>query len=147
MSTDYQFTDKKVETGKTYFYYLEDIDITGEKNQNKIIKVVIPAKLAQTIPTEFRLRQNFPNPFNPETWIPYDFAQDASVSIRIYNVSGQLVRELELGVQKVGSHADKKSAAYWDGKDRFGQSVSSGIYFYSLKADNFQAVRRMAILK
>lgn len=91
--------------------------------------------------------QNFPNPFNPETWIPYDLAKDVKVLIRIYNIEGHLVRQLDLGVQKAGSYVDKQNAAYWDGKNQFGQLVSSGLYFYTLKADTFQAVRRMVILK
>ena len=93
------------------------------------------------------LFQNFPNPFNPETWMPYQLAADAPVNLRIYNVRGQLVRELDLGVQKAGSYRIQESAAYWDGKDRFGEAVSSGIYFYTLEAGAFQATRRMLIVK
>ena len=95
----------------------------------------------------FALLQNFPNPFNPETWIPFDLAADASVTIRIYDVKGQLVRQLDIGKQKAGRYLDKNKAAYWNGKDQFGQSVSSGIYFYTLKAGSFMATRRMVILK
>ena len=153
MPTDYQFVDKKAEAGKTYFYYLEYIDIAGEKNKNKNIKVVVPP--AKLIPKEFLLLQNYPNPFNPETWIPFDLATDANVTIRIYDVKGQLVRQLDLSNQKAGRYLDKKTAAYWNGKDQLGQSVSSGIYFYTLKArprakrraGGFVATRRMVILK
>jgi hypothetical protein len=145
MPRDYQFVDKNAEAGKTYFYYLEDVDIAGERNKNKTIKVVVPP--AKFIPKEFRLLQNYPNPFNPETWIPFDLAADANVTIRIYDVKGQLVRQLDLINQKAGSYLDKNNAAYWDGKDQLGQSVSSGIYFYTLKAGDFVATRRMVILK
>jgi hypothetical protein len=148
MPIDYQFTDQKVEQGKTYFYYLEDIDIAGEKSRFEIIKVVVlPAKPVLPIPREFQLLQNYPNPFNPETWIPYELATDAAVTIRIYDVNGQLVRQLDLGKQKAGCYVDKRKAAYWDGKDQTGKAVSSGIYFYTLKADDFQATRRMVIVK
>jgi hypothetical protein len=148
MLTNYQFTDKKAESGKTYFYYFEDIDIAGERSKSDIIKVVVPsAKPAQPIPKAFRLLQNYPNPFNPETWIPFDLAADANVIIRIYDMNGQLVRQFDLINQKAGSYLDKKTAAYWNGKDQLGQSVSSGIYFYTLKAGDFVATRRMVILK
>jgi hypothetical protein len=145
MPTDYQFTDKKAEAGKTYFYCLEDIDIAGERSKSDIIKVVVPS--AKFIPKEFRLLQNYPNPFNPETWIPFDLATDAIVTIRIYDVNGLLVRQLDIGNQKAGRYLDRKNAAYWNGKDQLGQSVSSGLYFYTLKAGDFVATRRMVILK
>jgi len=132
MPIDYQFTDKKAEAGKNYFYYLEDIDLKGEKGKSDIIEVVVPP--ARPVPKEFRLLQNYPNPFNPDTWIPFDLAADANVTIRIYNVKGQLVRQLDLGKQEAGRYSDKKNAAYWNGKDQLGQSVSSGLYFYTLKA-------------
>jgi hypothetical protein len=147
MPTDYQFADTKVESGKTYFYYLEDIDVAGVRNKNMIIKVVVPAKLARAVPKEFRLLQNYPNPFNPETWIPYDLASDAVVAIRIYNANGHLVRQLDFGKQKAGSYVDKKKAAYWDGKDQNGNSVASGVYFYTLQAGEFKTTRRMLIVK
>ncbi len=93
------------------------------------------------------LYQNFPNPFNPETWIPYRLFNDANVAFHIYNVSGKLVRELDLGMQKKGSYMDKHSAAYWDGRDEYGQDVSSGIYIYDFRAGTFRASRKMVILK
>lgn len=93
------------------------------------------------------LLQNFPNPFNPETWIPYVLAHDASVNIGIYDIQGQLVRQMGLGQQPVGSYLSREDAVYWDGKDQFGETVSSGVYFYTLEADTFQATRRMVILK
>ena len=93
------------------------------------------------------LLQNFPNPFNPETWLPYHLATDAPVSLSIYNVQGQLMRELDLGSQKAGSYLNRETAAYWDGRDRFGEGVSSGVYFYTLHAGSFRATRRMLVLK
>ena len=93
------------------------------------------------------LLQNFPNPFNPETWMPYVLADDAPVTIGIYDVQGQLVRQLTLGGQPSGSYINRENAAYWDGKDQFGEPVSSGVYFYTLHAGTFQATRRMVILK
>ena len=93
------------------------------------------------------LLQNFPNPFNPETWIPYTLAHDADVAVHIYDVEGKLVRQLDIGQQQPGSYLSRERAVYWDGKDQLGASVSSGVYFYTLKADEFSDTRRMVILK
>ena len=93
------------------------------------------------------LYANYPNPFNPDTWIPYYLSQDADVTIRIYNSAGQLVRTLDLGQQVAGIYMDKDKAAYWDGKDDLGQQVASGIYYYTLRAGDFSATRKMVIIK
>ena len=93
------------------------------------------------------LYQNYPNPSTSETWIPYDLASDADVTITIYNVGGQLVRTLELETQAAGSYQSKDKAAYWDGRDNKGRMVSEGIYFYSLNASDFQATKKLVILK
>ena len=93
------------------------------------------------------LLQNFPNPFNPETWIPYTLADDADVNVRIYDVEGKLVRDLDLGYQRSGRYLSREKAVYWDGRDQLGESVSSGVYFYTLKAAGFSDTRRMVILK
>jgi len=148
MPNDYQFMDSNVEPGKTYFYYLEDIDIAGERSKSEIIKVVVPpAQPVLPIPKEFRLLQNYPNPFNPSTWLPYELATDATVTIRIYNTEGQLVRQLNIGKQKAGSYITKKRAAYWDGRDSFGDRVASGVYYYTLQAGEFSATQKMVIMK
>ena len=93
------------------------------------------------------LLQNFPNPFNPETWIPYTLADDADVNVRIYDVGGKLVRNLDIGYQRAGRYLNREKAVYWDGRDQLGTSVSSGVYFYTLKTDRFSDTRRMVILK
>ena len=93
------------------------------------------------------LFQNFPNPFNPETWLPYQLGRKSNVSLRIYNTQGQLVRRLDAGLQPAGSYQNKETAVYWDGLDRLGQPVSSGLYFYTLTAGTSQFTRRMLILK
>ena len=93
------------------------------------------------------LYQNFPNPFNPETWLPYRLAAESPVTFRIYNLQGQLMRELNLGTQAAGNYLSRDAAAYWDGRDEYGEMVSSGIYFYTLEAGAFQSTRRMLILK
>ena len=103
--------------------------------------------LAALTPTETALYPNYPNPFNPETWIPYQLAESADVALTIYAVDGSVVRTLTLGHQPVGIYQDKSRAAYWDGKNARGESVASGVYFYTLKAGDFSATRKMLIRK
>jgi Leucine-rich repeat (LRR) protein len=98
-------------------------------------------------PKETTLLPNYPNPFNPETWIPYHLARDADVTLRIYTVNGTLVRTLTLGYQPAGMYQSRSDAAYWDGKNAQGEPVVSGVYFYTLTAENFTATRKMLILK
>lgn len=100
-----------------------------------------------TAPTETVLLPNYPNPFNPETWIPYDLAQDAEVHIQIYNLKGESIRRLSLGFQAAGTYRTQSRAAYWDGRNDIGESVASGIYFCTLQAGHFKATRQMVILK
>ena len=103
--------------------------------------------LASIRPTETQLLANYPNPFNPETWIPYRLAAPADVSISIYSPDGKLVRKLELGHQLIGIYESRSRAAYWDGRNALGERVASGLYFYTLTAGEFTATRRMLILK
>ena len=91
--------------------------------------------------------QNYPNPFNPETWFPYNLAEQAEVTVKIYDVTGALVRQLDIGLQEPGRYQHQEKAAYWDGRDEFGTKVASGIYFYTFTAGDFQSTRRMVILK
>jgi hypothetical protein len=97
--------------------------------------------------TETRLLPNYPNPFNPETWIPYQLASDAAVEISIYDLHGALVRQLRLGHQKAGYYINRERAAYWDGRSETGEWVSSGLYFYQLRAGDFTSLKRMVIVK
>lgn len=148
MPHDYQFTDKEVEAGKTYFYYLEDIDITGEEDKSRIVEVAISsAKPPLLMPSKCALLQNFPNPFNPETWLPYQLAEDAPATIQIYDQKGQLIRALNLGNRPAGIYLTRAKAAYWDGKNTHGERVSSGMYFYTLQAGEFSATRKLVITK
>ena len=93
------------------------------------------------------LLQNYPNPFNPETWIPYQLSEASTVTITIYDVTGSIVRSLDLGHQATGFYRSRSQAAYWDGKNNLGENVASGIYFYQIQAGEFTATRRMLILK
>lgn len=98
-------------------------------------------------PPKVVLHANHPNPCNPETWISYEITQEADVTITIYNALGQLVRTLKLGRREPGVYLSKDRAAYWDGKDEFGQPVSSGIYFYQIKGVDFSDIRKMIVIK
>ena len=103
--------------------------------------------LASLIPEETALLANYPNPFNPETWIPYQLAESAEVTLTIYDMNGQLVRRLAMGHQAAGMYQSRSRAAYWDGRNQLGEPVASGLYFYTLTAGEFTATRRMLILK
>jgi flagellar hook assembly protein FlgD len=99
------------------------------------------------MPTKTRLLENYPNPFNPETWIPYQLAVDADVTITIYDVRGNAIRTLDLGHQPAGTYSGRSSAAYWDGRNDSGEAVASGLYFYTLSAGDFSATRKMLLRK
>lgn len=103
--------------------------------------------LALFVPEQTALLHNYPNPFNPETWIPYQLAEPAEVTLDIYATNGVLVRRLALGYQPAGIYQYRSRAAYWDGKNEVGESVASGVYFYTLTAGDFSATRKMLILK
>ena len=108
---------------------------------------VLESLLAALTPKETVLLPNYPNPFNPETWIPYQLAAAADVTVHIYTASGKLVRTLALRYQSAGTYQSRSQAAYWDGKNELGEPVASGIYFYTLSAGRFTATRRMVIRK
>ena len=98
-------------------------------------------------PAKTILGQNFPNPFNPETWIPYQLEKSADVVLQIYDTSGGIVRTIDLGFKSQGFYMTQSTAAYWDGRNNMGEQVASGIYFYSLHTPDFSATRKMLILK
>ena len=131
--------------GKTSPLILSNVQLSNSSNITKVngsVNILAP---------KFTLLQNFPNPFNPETWIPYQLAQKADVTIRIYNQYGQLVRILNPGVQQAGSYLTKDRAAYWDGWNNAEECVASGVYFYTLELrgrdKNFRATKKMVIMK
>lgn len=98
-------------------------------------------------PKEIAVMQNYPNPFNPETWIPYQLSNPSDVSITIYDIRGNVVRQLNLGYQSAGFYTDRTRAAHWDGKNSTGELVASGPYFYQVKAGNYTFLRKMLIMK
>ena len=137
--------------------YLTAEDVQEWLDQARLIYNTIPiyqkgiAKLEQILtqltPRETVLLPNYPNPFNPETWIPYQLAKPTDVMFHIYSSDGQLVRTLRLGHQNAGAYQDRTRAAYWDGKNEFGEHVASGVYFYTMTAGNWTATNRMVIRK
>jgi hypothetical protein len=127
------------------------------KEQQAVVEQ-IKQLFPQLSPTQTTLLPNYPNPFNPDTWLPYQISEDAQVTITIYNVRGQVVRILNVGRQKAGVYLTKDRAAYWNGRDNHGQEVTSGIYFYTLQVEplnlagnktisKFIATRKMVIMK
>jgi hypothetical protein len=103
--------------------------------------------LLTLLPKDTRLMAAFPNPANPEVWIPYRLSSDSSVAIHIYDVTGRIVRTLEMGHQTGGFYDSKAKAAHWDGRNTDGERVASGIYFYTLQAGNFAATRKLLIAR
>ena len=103
--------------------------------------------LQATVPEETKLLLNYPNPFNPETWIPYQLAKATDVTVSIYSVNGALVRTLALGHQAAGVYQSKSQAAYWDGRNELGERIASGVYFYTLTAGDFSATGKMLVRK
>ena len=102
---------------------------------------------AALTPRETVLLPNYPNPFNPETWIPYQLSTPSEVRLTVYSATGEVVQTLELGHQPAGTYQTQSRAAYWDGTNLFGETVASGIYFYTLTAEDFSATRKMLIRK
>ncbi|MCY4404705.1 MAG: sulfatase-like hydrolase/transferase [Candidatus Poribacteria bacterium] len=103
--------------------------------------------LDSSIPTKTALLPNFPNPFNPETWIPYVLNENTDVNIHIYNQKGETIRNLSLGFQSAGVYRSHSQAAYWDGLNSFGEPVSSGVYFYTLRTGQTRKTRKMVLSK
>lgn len=116
-------------------------------NPNQNLKLALIELEKLLVPEETKLLNNYPNPFNPETWIPFQLATDSNVTIDIYSSTGQLVRKIGLGNTPAGMYLNKDKAVYWDGRNSSGERVSSGVYYYQLRAGEYSATKRMLILK
>ena len=132
-------TDKARNTLYHDFTEITRFEVTDETQAAPTVHITLPDKNA--------LLPNYPNPFNPETWIPYQLAKSADVTLTIYASNGQAVRQLALGHQAAGTYQSRSRAAHWDGKNETGEPVASGIYFYKLTAGDFSATRKMLIRK
>ena len=158
-------------SGDGQFDYLSDVAVDGLANvyvadtRNHRIQKFRPVVVSAVGPEEklavplgsikerselsanFALKQNYPNPFNPETWIPYQLAEDSEVTIRIYSATGQVIRLLNLGYREAGLYATKDAAAYWDGTTDTGEYVSSGVYFYNIQAGRYNTTKKMTVAR
>ena len=109
--------------------------------------LVLEQLLVSLTPRETELLANYPNPFNPETWIPYRLAEDAVVTLTIYDLSGQPVRTLDVGHRIASAYENRSKAIYWDGRNGLGERVASGVYFYTLTTGDYSATRKMLVVK
>ena len=135
--TVYEYEDRVVQAGITYEYMLESVSYAGVRVQEKIIEVTVP------MPREYSVLGNYPNPFNPSTNIRFRLPETSDVSIMIYGIRGNLVRELALNQSfEAGDHF-----ITWDATDNAGQPVASGMYIYLFSAGNFMSTEKMLLLK
>ena len=129
----------------------EQIDLliaTNDRSPAAMRTLVYLQQLLVTArPEKTQLLANYPNPFNPETWIPYELATDTDVRLTIYNTQGVVIRSLQFGHQSAGYYTGRDRAAYWDGRNALGEQVASGLYFYQLETDEMSLMRKMVILK
>ena len=132
----YSFTDSTAAAGRTYFYKLEDVDRSGDRNQSQAISVAV------NVPKEFMMLQNYPNPFNPKTSIRFQLPKAVDVRLAVFNIRGQLVQTLVDRRMEPGYHQLR-----WDGRNSAGLPVSSGVYYYRLQAGDFQSTMKMLLLK
>ena len=123
----------------------QGLTLTDETSRKGIL--LLEHLLAVLTPKETILLSNYPNPFNPETWIPYQLANPSDVQIIIYDMRGITIRRLALGYQPKGYYTTRSCAAYWDGRNDLGERVATGVYFYQLQADDMSLLRKMVILK
>ncbi len=130
---------------KLWLSHAQRLDLTDATSLRGIL--FLERLLAALLPKETVLLANYPNPFNPETWIPYRLAEDAFVTLTIYDGSGQVIRTLDVGYQSAAFYETRSKAIYWDGRNEFGEGVASGVYFYHLSAGDFSATRKMLIIK
>ena len=131
-----------IQSWLTQAQHLNLTDVTSQRGIRFLEQL-----LAVLTPTETILLPNYPNPFNPETWIPYQLANPSDVQITIYDTRGATIRRLALGHQPQGYYTTRSRAAYWDGRNDLGERVATGVYFYQLQADGMSPLRKMVILK
>ena len=122
----------------TYTITAEDIS----KRQISVLPLVL-----YRIPTQTTLLPNYPNPFNPETWIPFRLAKATTISLLIHDIHGNTIRHIDLNHLKAGIYESKDRAIYWDGRNKSGEYAASGVYFYTLRTGNVRATQKMILMK
>ena len=120
---------------------------SSRSNTEEVVLGILAILQPERLPTENQLLANYPNPFNPETWIPFKLAQDSIVSVTIYDVTGNQIRIIELGHITAGNYVESSKAIYWDGRSENGEQVSSGTYFYQIEMGDYTKTHKMVILK
>jgi hypothetical protein len=140
----FSFLDAEAPAADVLYYYLRQIDLNGTATRSAVIEVLLAptAVLEQALPLATALAQNYPNPFNPETTIHFDLAGETGVSLRVFDMTGQVVRTLVRGSLPAGSYTE-----LWDGRNEMGMKVGSGVYFYELQAGSFSSKRKMTLLQ
>ena len=121
--------------------------ILARSQAEELVLNLLVAMLPERLPEQTQLLPNYPNPFNPETWIPFELSQDSKVSVTIYDVVGTPVRTISVGYLQAGSYVKQSRAIYWDGKTDTGERVASGTYFYTLRTAGYTSTQKMIILK
>ena len=141
----YSFEDADLPVAQVLYYFLKQIDLDGSSSRSEVIEVPVASTVtaAQALPRANALHQNFPNPFNPETTIGFELSEEAVVTLTIYDMAGQVVRELAVDKAMAAGHYE----SIWDGRDHHGARVGSGLYFYRLETGDFTSVKKMVLLK
>ena len=124
--------------------YTQSHELTHPVTQQDVQRAFAVVEMTAR-PTGTRLLANYPNPFNPETWLPFELTEAADATITIYGARGEVVRTLRLGPRAAGFHVTRRDAAYWDGRNGAGEPVSSGVYYYELRAGDALGLRRMVL--
>jgi hypothetical protein len=141
---EYNFLDDSTPASDVVYYYLRQVDLNGSSSRSQVIEVSLAPTAVdeQSLPLVTALDQNYPNPFNPETTIQFDLASSTSVSLRVYDTAGQVVRTLIRAELPAGSYTQ-----VWNGRNALGAKVGSGVYFYELRAGSFTSMKKMTLLQ
>ena len=145
LARELTFTTQQKLSVQSAIVELKDMPMRSEAEE--LVLSLLIAILPERLPEQTQLLPNYPNPFNPETWIPFELNQDSDVSLAIYDMAGRLVRRLDIGFQKAGTYLQRDRAIYWDGRTQSGEQVASGTYFYTLKTEGYVSTQKMIILK
>ena len=145
LSNQLAFTTQQKRSIQSAIVELEGMSVRSEAEE--LVFNLLQAILPERLPEYTQLLPNYPNPFNPETWIPFELGQDSKVSVTIYDLAGTPVRNISVGYLEAGRYVSKSRAIYWDGRTDTGERVASGIYLYQIQVGDYTDIRKMVILK